>query len=91
MSDIEVDSTIAVARCAFGDGRRSTQVLIVEGQEKYLVVCTPCKKKLENQDKDVRCQYCGVPIQRNWRKSALDGFKHVPNCPRSDEVVMEIG
>lgn len=78
-------------RCDYGDGRRAKDTLRVEGQSGLLVVCTLHKKKLENQDKDVRCQYCGVPIKKNWRKSALDGFKHVPNCPRSDEVVMELG
>lgn len=85
-----VDEVNDVVRCAYDDGKVGRHILKVEGQGK-LVVCTPHRKQLENQNKDVRCQYCGVPVRNDWRKSALRGFEHVPNCPRSDKVVLELG
>lgn len=76
--------------CAFGDGMKGLHALRFENGQ-TIVVCITCKILVEQRNKAKRCQYCGVPIKMDWRKSALDGFKHVPNCPRSDEEVVVIG
>jgi hypothetical protein len=79
-----------VLLCGYGDGNRARFSLQFQNQ-RTLVVCTQHKKLVEAKNKSVRCQHCGIPIRSNWKKSALPGFEHLPNCPRSDKVIIELG
>lgn len=80
--------------CAFEDGRRAKHSLTVGGPldgQGVIFLCTPCRAALLAKNKSKRCQYCGVPQKNDWKKTALAGFRHQPNCPRSDEEIIEIG